>query len=236
MTALTTPSSREIWIENLTGEMLLFGLLGRILFSPLEKILLQSIIDQDVFSESPFGKEHPDVQKGLSLLQKWTEANHPELTNEEFDNLRADMTGLFAGLVKVKAPPWESVHFSRNRLVYQERTMQVREWYRRFGLVVEFPNVEPDDHIGLELAFLAHLAKMGIQSLEESDNTYKPEQLLNAQKAFLQEHLLCWVFKWQEQVQAHAKTVFYQGLGLLVRGAVLHLAGLLEIQVIEEIG
>jgi TorA maturation chaperone TorD len=170
------------------------------------------------------------------LLQSWAQANQPVLTDAEFDNLRVDMTHLFSGLGKVKAPPWESVHFGQHRLVFQERTRQVRVWYRRYGLEVENPYVEPDDHIGLELAFLAHLAKLSIQCLDGPEGTARFEQLLEAQKAFLQEHLLGWVFIWVGQLQKHSKTSFYQGLALLTRGAVLHLAGLLDIAVIEETG
>jgi TorA maturation chaperone TorD len=236
MSGPSAETNRETWLENLTGEMLLFGLLGRLLFSPLEKGFLQSLLDNEVFSETPFGAENADVQTGLGLLQSWAQANQPVLADAEFDNLRVDMTHLFSGVEKVKAPPWESVHFGKHRLVFQERTSQVRDWYRRYGLEVENPYLEPDDHIGLELAFLAHLAKLGIETLDEAESTPTFEQLLDAQQAFLREHLLSWVFRWKSLVQEHAKTSFYQGLALLTAGAVGHLAVLLGIPTAEEAG
>lgn len=235
MSSPASQTNRETWIENLTGEMLLFGLLGKLLLTPLEKGFLQSLLDHEVFSESPFGADHPDVQKGLILLQNWTQTNRPALGDVEFENLRADMTSLFAGFTRVKAPPWESVYFGQNRLLFQERTLQVRHWYYRFGLEVENPYLEPDDHIGLELAFLAHLAKLGIESLEGAESAVPFQQLLEAQKGFLQEHLLSWVFKWGDQLLKNAKTNFYQGLALLTGGAVHHLADLLGIPVPEEV-
>ena len=38
------------WGTILTGEKLLFGLLGKILYAELDKPWLQSLIDEDVFS------------------------------------------------------------------------------------------------------------------------------------------------------------------------------------------
>lgn len=70
---------------------------------------------------------------------------------------------------KVLAPPWGSVYMSEERLVFQKETLEVRNWYREFGLAAENLYREPDDHIALELGFLAHLAKLEYEALKAKD-------------------------------------------------------------------
>jgi len=220
------------WQETLTGEMLLLSLLGQLAYKypdDEERGWFQSLIDEDVFAEAPFSAEREDVKAGLEILQKWVAAG---LSDETFEQMQVDYTRLFIGSAEVIAPPWGSVYLSDSRLMFQEKTLEVRSWYQRFGLQSEKLYREPDDHIGLELAFLAHLAKLGIQALGEED----PEQfaaLLDAQRNFLSEHMLRWAPRFCEQVVAEAKTDFYRGMALLMRGALFDLAELLGLDFTE---
>ena len=50
-------------------------------------------------------------------------------------------------------------------MIFQEQTLHVRQWYSRFGLQVVKLHKEPDDHIGLELEFVAHLANLALQAI-----------------------------------------------------------------------
>ncbi len=121
---------------------------------------------------------------------------------------------------------------SDSRLMFQEKTLEVRNWYRRFGLQSEKLYSEPDDHIGLELAFLAHLAKLGVQAIDEEDQ----EQfvaLLDAQRNFMSEHILRWAPRFCEKVIAGAKTDLYRGMALLIRGALFDLAELMGLEITE---
>ena len=49
------------WKPTLTGEVLLFGLLGKILYQDLDKAWLETLIHEEVFAEVPFGAEQPVV-------------------------------------------------------------------------------------------------------------------------------------------------------------------------------
>ncbi|MBO2519906.1 MAG: molecular chaperone TorD, partial [Firmicutes bacterium] len=40
----------------------------------------------------------------------------------------------------------------------------MRNWYARYGLVAEKKGQEPDDHVGLELEFVAHLAGLALEA------------------------------------------------------------------------
>jgi TorA maturation chaperone TorD len=96
--------------------------------------------------------------------------------------------------------------------------LQVRAWYRKYGLQSEQLYHEPDDHLGLELSFLAHLAQLGLQALDQQD-TAALDQLLREQQAFLGEHPLRWAQAWCDLVNQHARTDFYRGIAWMVNGA-----------------
>lgn len=207
---------------------MIFGLLGRLLHSYPDRAWFQSLVDEDLFAEAPFAGEQPDVAAGLALMQGWSRDSAGGMTDEGFDELRADYTRLFIGPEKVLTPPWESVHLSVDRLLFQEQTLQVREWYRRYGLESVHLYNEPDDHIGLELAFLAHLATLGAESASRQDHASLDREL-DAQRAFLSEHLLKWALDWCESVTALSQTDFYRGIALMVRGALLEAVRLLDV-------
>lgn len=226
--------TRTDWETVLMGENLLAGLLGKILYTELDRTWLQTLIDEDVFSESPFGESQAEVQSGLEYLQLWRKENQPKISDQAFLDLQTDYTRMFVGIQKVLAPVWESVYFSEKRMVFQEETLKVRNWYRRYKLEPEKLYQEPDDHIGLELAFVAHLAQMGLQALEQNDEA-SFQQALDAQRDFLSEHLLRWGFKWAELVDMHAKTNFYRGIGHLVSGALIEAASLVGAELPQEI-
>ena len=225
---MTKPTPID-WEETLTGEMLLLNMLGRIFYTyPTndERTWLQSLIDQDIFSEAPFAADKDETNAGLKLLQNWAEQG---LSNEVFKSLQADYTRLFIGLGEGFAAPWESVYFSEERLTFQEQTLEVRNWYRRFGLEAEKIYREPDDQIGLELLFLSHLAALGIQALNEQDDA-RFEELWAAQRGFHQQHLSAWALTWCSLVEENARTDFYKGLAHLTRGALSALSEVLDVK------
>lgn len=211
------------WETILVGEKLIFTLLGKILYTELDKTWLQSLIDDDIFAESPFGESQTEIAQGLAYLQEWCQENRSGISAQAFLDLQADYMRLFVGVGKVLAPIWESVYFSDERMVFQEETLQVRNWYRRFKLESEKLHQEPDDHLGLELAFVAHLAQLGLQALEQGDEA-EFRQSLAAQRFFLSQHLLKWAFKWAALVNKFSKTNFYRGVSHLVSGALIEAA------------
>jgi putative dimethyl sulfoxide reductase chaperone len=223
----------EAWKTTLMGETLSFSILGKTLYEDPNNEWLNSLIKENIFSDVPLGENHPEVQQGLKLLQAWTQRNSSGLAISEFEAIRKDHLYLFTGVGKPRASVWESTYFSEGQLLFQKQTLEVREWYARFGLQVEHKGQVPDDHIGLELSFLGHLASLALQSLEK-DNHSETEKLLQAQRDFLTEHILRWAPVWAKLVQKHAETDFYKGLSHLAAGMLLATTELLEIEIPEE--
>lgn len=219
---------------NVLGESLLFGLLGKIIYADLDQAWLESLIHDEVFVEAPFGAEQVEVQRGIELLGRWTNENQGGLEASQFKALQDDYLNLFIGLGKVLAPMWESVYFSEKKLMFQESTLQVREWYARFGVQAERINNEPDDHIGLELLFISHLASLALHAIEQGDQN-KLNEALQAQRDFLSEHLLRWGPVWAKLVKQNANTDFYRGIAHLTHGSLLAVAEMLEIKMPKEV-
>ena len=222
------------WNSVLMGEALLFGLLGKVFFEELDKTWLETLISEDVFAEAPFGADQADIQHGLELLQRWSAENHTGITEQEFKALKQDHLNLFIGIDHMIAPLWESVYFNERHFVFQEQTLQVREWYARFGLESERIHNEPDDHIGLELIFVAHLATQSLTALG-ADDSEAFEKHLQAQREFLGEHLLRWGMAWARLVWNRAETDFYRGVAHLTCGALLAAAETLQIELPKEV-
>ncbi len=218
------------WKDLLTGEVLLFRLLGQFLYAEPQSDQLQALFAEDVFSESPFAADQPDSARGLKLLQNWGKQTFARSPEDAFKALKNDYLQLFIGVDWVQAPPWESVYFSEKRLLFQEQTLEVRNWYLKYGLLPERLNNEPDDHIGLEMAFLSHLAELGVGALDREDSPAF-DKLLQAQRDFAAQHFLRWAPIWCDLTEQNANTDFYRGLACLTRGVLLELSSQLEVEV-----
>ncbi|GAB1469676.1 molecular chaperone TorD family protein [Chloroflexota bacterium] len=220
--------------QILVGEMLLLRLLGKALYSEPERKWLEELIAEQIFFDIPFGMEQPEIIHGFELLQRWSQANTGGISEADFADLKMDYTRLFIGLDVHRTAPWESVYFNRDRFVFQEQTIQVREWYARYDVQAEKLNREPDDHIGLEILFISHLASLALQALEQNDQN-QLDEMLQAQREFLSEHLLRWGLVWAKLVKQHAATDFYRGIAHLTHGALLAIAEILEITMPKEV-
>lgn len=210
------------WSSALVAEQITFGLLGKILFEFPDRDWFESLASVAVFEEIPFAAEQADVKTGMALLKEWNTRNNDGLSDEAFESICDDYTRLFIGPGKVLVPPWESFYFHQERVIFQEQTLQVREWYRKYGLESVKLYNEPDDHIGLELAFVSHLANLAYSALMRKE-TEEFEQLLEAQKQFLSEHTLQWAGGWSIQVEEHARTDFFRGIALITKGVLTEL-------------
>jgi len=228
---MTTFLSKPIdWETALTGEALLFGLLCKILYSEPELKWLEKLFEDEVFVDAPFATENRDVITGLGLLREWGQEFLMGNSEENYNNIKSDYMKIMVGTADFKTPPWESVYFNENRSIFQEETLAVRKWYRRFGLASEKLYNEPDDHIALEISFIAHLASLSLEALGSKDQSAF-EKTLQAQHDFLKDHLLQWGPSWCDSVYQNAKTDFYRGTALLLRGAFTELKHIFELEV-----
>lgn len=114
----------------------------------------------------------------------------PEARAAELERSVSDFNRVIAGLgANRESFPWESAYTSSKRLLFQVETLEVRNAYRAFGYQPElYPRVA-DDHLALECAFMAALAKATLEAEDEVER----ERLLAGQEDFLANHVLKWI-------------------------------------------
>jgi len=216
------------WETHLTGEILILRLISKIFYVEPKLDWVEELSEPEFFSEAPFAMEQPDVATGLQQLTRWSDAMQTQEGEDRLMELRIDYTQLLVGGNEFETPPWESVYFNEDRMLFQKETLEVRAWYRKFGLAAEKKGKEPDDHIALELSFLAHLASLGLEAYHQQD-LERYDELMAAQHDFLAAHVLRWAPAWCDLVILHAQTDFYRGTAFLLRGVLIELTSLFNL-------
>lgn len=161
------------------------------------------------------------LKDGLSSLAESKDAG------EDASMVSDDHMQLLRGPGSAAASPYESVHRSREGLVFERETLQVRDWYSRFGLRAPRLDHDPDDQIHLELEFCATLLHRGLQAHDTHDEV-KAQQLISAHRDFCREHLLQWAPEFFDQLLRGSKTHFYRGMAELGRDATRQAKAVLE--------
>ena len=206
-------------IEELHGQSVVCALLARALLREADKAWLDTLVRERVFEELPFAAGQPDARAGIALLADWSAIHAGGTADDVVSTLRNDYNRLFVGPAKLLAAPWESVYMDRERVLFQPVTLAVRNSYERFGVARAGEFNEPEDHVGLELSFIAHLASLALAAHRRGDaETF--ETLVKARDEFVHNHPRRWVPNWQRDVEKHADTDFYRGVARLARGVV----------------
>ena len=127
----------------------------------------------------------------------------------ELERSRSAFNKAVAGLGANRAShPWESAYTNSKRLLMQVETLEVRNAYRAFGYVPELYPKVADDHLSLECAFLAALAKRSIDAYVEGD-AGKLAALVEGQRSFLHDHLLKWIDGYASDLHEDAPGTLY---------------------------
>lgn len=182
----------------------LYSLLARLYKKEVDAKLLGTLIAMPF----PTGDAN-EILKGYSLISKYLQASKDSQEKAEED-LAVDFARIFlaAGINKGEAAfPFESVYTSKKKIVMQEAWEEVRSIYATYDLGMGAPDGEfLEDHIGLELEFMAFLIR------ENADE--------RSQLDFLENHLCNWIPAFTADLEKFATTDFYKGLALLTRGVV----------------
>ncbi|WP_139651235.1 TorD/DmsD family molecular chaperone [Raoultibacter phocaeensis] len=131
------------------------------------------------------------------------------------ERAKRDFAHVLVGPHELKAPPWECVYLTKERVLFQEATLKVREAYRSENMLPsQYPRVS-DDHIAIELDFMAKLSEKSCTALEAKDRE-ECQRLLAVQRSFVREHLLAWVSAYAADVAEDAPGSLYACAGSLM--------------------
>ncbi len=143
-------------------------------------------------------------------------APNPQTTS--LDELGAEFTRLLSGIQEGSAPPppFESV-WREDRLI-GESTVQVIEAYAQAGFAEIDLDAGPQDHVAVELKFIALLALRETEAWRAEDAA-GAKQRLAQQRDFLHQHLATWAPRWADAIIEQAREPLFAALaGLLKAG------------------
>jgi putative dimethyl sulfoxide reductase chaperone len=121
----------------------------------------------------------------------------------ELDRLAADFAAIYL-TAAYGASPYESAWTDEDHLVCQDSMFQLRDIYQAAGLAAADWRRRADDHLVLQLAFVAHAARRAA--------TTDDWRLL---AKVLDEHLLRWLADFCAAVVKRCDTQFYAGLAMV---------------------
>jgi len=131
-------------------------------------------------------------------------------------DLAAEYAALFLNMGRKPVYPYESVYTSEERLLMQKARDDVVKEYAAEGLDRIAAFNEPEDHIAIELEFMAHLCQQTLGALEQGDRK-TGAAYLQKQKTFLEKHLLVWAPQFCDDVLQAAQSDFYKGIAQLTK-------------------
>lgn len=164
-----------------------------------------------LLKEQICGEPKEALSPGYAVLRGFFEQKNAQTPDMVEKELQIDYAALFLSMGEKHVPPYESVYTSKERLVMQEARDQVLAEYREEGLERNQCFREPEDHIAIELEFMARLCRKTAACLRAGD-TATARRYLEKQRGFLKQHLLVWAPDFCKDVQQTAKTDFYKGI------------------------
>nr|AHF24850.1 anaerobic dehydrogenase [uncultured bacterium Contig1491] len=126
----------------------------------------------------------------------------------DLDRIADDYARIFVGPAALPAPPWESVYRDNKRLLMTATTLSVREYYRAYGYEAKERLHVPDDHLAIELDFLASLAQEALDACAAGSEE-DARQLFEAGSTFASTHLSHWVGDFAADLRDHDGSRFY---------------------------
>ena len=190
----------------------MYELLARLFAKEVDQPVLTSMHD----TLYPVHTGNDNVDEGNKLIATYLS----NIWKNSLTELRIDYTRTFIGGGNnslAAAYPSESVYTSEKRLVMQDARDEVLAIYRSVGFDKSEEWKETEDHISVELEFMARMIHRASNAMKKGDEEHVEASLL-IQKNFIDDHVLAWVPLFAADMRKFSKTMFYQGLSYLLEG------------------
>jgi TorA maturation chaperone TorD len=153
------------------------------------------------------------LSQGKRLLEGFLEEMGKRAEQIVLRDLAGEYASLFLGVGPETVSLCESAYRHERGLLFQDSYFQTLEEYRKAGLMKRQDFTEPEDHLAVELAFMAGLCRQSVSAdHEEAIRSYA------LQKSFLHGHLLPWVPRFAEGLLKLRSSGFYGAAAHLLRG------------------
>ena len=159
-----------------------------------------------------------DIDRGLGMICKEVRENRDRLSLYQ-EERTVEFAGLFLGPQHPAAVPFASFYLSETKQLMSEITIQVRKYYLDASMAAKELHRVPDDHIALELEFMAWLADEAARNLKKGDAGMAAKAGTRLE-IFQREHLVKWAPLFADRLSAGAQSDFYRGAALALKGVV----------------
>lgn len=178
--------------------------------------LLNELKQKNSIGNFPFLQESNPIRDGVEQIESYFNSDFLD-EKGTFDSLHWDYTRMFIGPNELPAPLWGSAYLNKDRLLFQQETLQVRGMYLKYHFLPNNYLIVADDHLGMELDFMYQLTRL-LKDALKNKNQEQINELLTNQLNFLQEHLLSWIPAFHRDMKTAAATEFYRGAADLLLG------------------
>jgi putative dimethyl sulfoxide reductase chaperone len=210
---------------NLAREGLYSFLARSFKFEVDSEFLTMVAAAQPILEQLASAQGGAELKKAAELLST-VSGKAAVLEGRERKQLLTDLAIEFASLFvnpgqqlgRERVLPWESGYFTTPPRMYGPPYHEVIEAFKMVGFEKPKEYSEPEDHIALELEFMAHLARLTTASIDNEKAEFALGYL-KLQKEFLADHLLRWVGKFSEKLMANSEkreVDFYYALGMML--------------------
>ena len=206
---------KESWDEIWNLRTSLYSFLANSLLEPIQGPYTVAFT-KNFWGEFPVECANPQMESGLRQLIDCS-SKLEALSKEEVKELvMVEYTELFLGPGLPKAPPWESLYRTNEKIHFGWTTYQMKQMLHNNGLESKRKNQQPEDHIGLELMLLSVLSNQLITLEGDQQLSHIREQI-----SFIDEHLLSWIHELCRDAKENGTIGFYSGLIEMTWGILL---------------
>lgn len=179
----------------------------------------QAVLDELKASSAAQGNPGDLMASGMNAIVDYAKnADDNALTDLAVDYVRTFIGSGTDG--HEAAYPFESVYLSEKHLMMQAPRDEVRAIYLSEGLDKADDWKVGEDHMALELEFMATLAERCAEAMDGGDDP-EAARLLRCQRNFLSDHIAAWGRGLTADMRRCAKTAFYQGVADMTDGLIL---------------
>ena len=183
-----------------------------------DKLFLQSLFEvSNSLQESLKDVEESSLSQGRKLLENFCKEIRGADEETVLGDLARHYAFLFLGVGSEHVALCESAYRNERGLLFQNAYFDILEKYREVGLGKREDFPEPEDHLSIELAFMAHLSRWSISSIETGKEE-EVEKYYQYQRNFLKDHLLPWIPQFAKGLSEISPSAFYKALAYLLEG------------------
>ena len=212
MTDSHTPAneeSQECISTLMESRATMYDLLARVYHKEVDESFLAEL------RAMHYPQNSDNAQVNEAFRRVYTYLRH--VPEDVLDELAVDYGLAFLGAGKLNpeaAYPYESVYTSTHALLMQEARDEALAIYRSQGIDKSDTWRDPEDHIALELEFMATLSRRTAQAITDADDD-TARSLIATQHGFMTHHLLNWAPRFLVDVPRYARTDFYKAFAQL---------------------